>query len=188
MQRLHPALALLAFIALPMALAADTPPPKSIPATHAAGMTEPRLIHVTRIEHANARELDNELTKIFSIGPPPAGGPLMVVSDFDTNSLILSGPASLLEEAEMLVKKLDTAQSSAAVTQIVRLKHAKAKELAGILRDVVAQKIQTSRSGWVGIACDERTESLLLTGSPASLASLHTLIDGLDVESQRTAE
>jgi len=185
MHRLHPALALIAFIALPMTLAADTPPKSTPPVP---GSDDTRLIQVTRVEHANARELDNEVSKIFSVGLRPPAGPLVVVSDLDTNSLIFSGPQSLLTEAESLVRKLDVAPSGKTETQIVRLKHARAKELSAILREIISQQLATSHTGFVGIAFDERTESLILTGRPAALSGLHTLIDGLDIESRRPAE
>src|SRR5437667_12399732 len=91
MRNLHPALALVALVALPMALAADSPPAKISAVAPTTASVEPRLIHVTRLEHADARELGGELAKIFSVGPPPAGGTLAVVPDAETNSLILSG-------------------------------------------------------------------------------------------------
>ena len=55
MHRLHPALALIAFVALPLTLAADTPPKSATPMA-----SDARLIQVTRVEHANARELDTQ--------------------------------------------------------------------------------------------------------------------------------
>jgi general secretion pathway protein D len=186
MRNLHPVLALIAFVALPMALAADTPPAKISAVAQTTGSAETRLIHVIRLEHANSHELSNELTRILP-APLTAGVPLLVVPDGDTNSLILSGPVNLLTDAEAVVQKLDVAPTGAVQTQIIRLKHARAKDLATILREVVSQKMRSSR-GWAGITFDERTESLVVTGDTPALASLQTLIDSLDVETPKSTD
>lgn len=187
MRSLHPALALVAFIALPMALAEDSPTQKTGPAPSKQESVEPdRETRVLRLKYADARTIAGELTNLGLSGWTP-GGSLRVIADARTNSLVLSASAATLANAEKIVQQLDIAPVSARQTQIVRLKHAPAKDLAAMLREVITQKARSEPAEWPGISFDERTSTLVLTGETTGLEALMTLVENLDVPTDESS-
>lgn len=183
MRTLQPTLALVAMFALPMAIAEDRTPPKPGDNPVAAVSAGPRETRVIRLQHASAFRLFPELKSILSVEPAGPGSRLYVEYDAATNAIILSGPASDLQKAMELINLLDVAATNAArPTQLIRLRHSDAKELAWLMEHVIQQQAMgRARFEVPGVATDARTNTLLVTCEPGDYESIRKIIEALDV-------
>ncbi|KTD73548.1 GspD family T2SS secretin variant LspD [Legionella tucsonensis] len=99
-----------------------------------------------------------------------------------SNMLILSGRANNIRSLADIIKQVDT--SSANGIDIVPLRHSLAMDIAATLKDLV--KVQPSMGGartQLTIAADDRSNSLLISGSKTDRIRLRMLILKLDKES-----
>ncbi|STY29048.1 type II protein secretion LspD [Legionella wadsworthii] len=99
-----------------------------------------------------------------------------------SNMLILSGRANNIRSLSDIIKQVDN--SSANGIDIVPLKHSLAMDVAATLKDLV--KIQPSVGGiraQLTVAADDRSNSLLVSGSKIDRIRLRMLILKLDKES-----
>lgn len=99
-----------------------------------------------------------------------------------SNMLILSGRANNIRSLSNIIKQVDN--SSANGIDIVPLKHSLAMDVAATLKDLV--KIQPSVGGiraQLTVAADDRSNSLLVSGSKIDRIRLRMLILKLDKES-----
>jgi hypothetical protein len=86
------------------ALAASAEPPQAPAGAPAGGAPE---IKVFRLKNAMAPDVERILSKLFQAGGR-AGANLRFASDERTNSLLVSGPSSQLDEIEAVLNRLDT--------------------------------------------------------------------------------
>ena len=96
-----------------------------------------------------------------------------------SNMLILSGRASNIKQLASIINQVDS--SSANGIDIVPLKHALAMDVANSLKDLV--KIQPGSAGIhtpTTLAADDRSNSILLSGSKTERIRLRMLISQLD--------
>ena len=122
---------------------------------------------------------------------------LSITVDPRTNSLLVSGTPNYLNAVEKVVKELDTEQVGARDQHIVRLKNATATDVAQTLtrfadgerqklleaygnnRQAVSSRLVDSQVTVVG---DQKSNSVLLTGSPRYVEKLKGMIRELDVD------
>lgn len=99
-----------------------------------------------------------------------------------SNMLILSGRANNIRSLAEIIKQVDT--SSANGIDMVHLRHSLAMDIAATLKDLV--KVQPSMGGsrtQLTVAADDRSNSLLISGSKTDRIRLRMLILKLDKES-----
>ncbi|CAM3088123.1 type II protein secretion LspD [Legionella steigerwaltii] len=99
-----------------------------------------------------------------------------------SNMLILSGRANNIHSLADIIKQVDN--SSANGIDMVHLRHSLAMDIAATLKDLV--KIQPSMGGartQLTVAADDRSNSLLISGSKTDRIRLRMLILKLDRES-----
>jgi hypothetical protein len=116
--------------------------------------------------------------------PQPRGEPsLRVDADARTNQVLLTGPASLVEEAQRLIATLDIelAQPDAAI-QVVRLAHVTAAGAAQALTSLIARATGAFGGGPRPVVePHHETNALLVYASPQALAALRRVIAEMDV-------
>jgi len=98
-----------------------------------------------------------------------------------SNMLILSGRASNIKSLVNIIKQVDT--SNASDIDMVRLRHALAMDVANTLKDLVKTQPNGSARSQITIAADDRSNSLLVSGSKTDRIRLRMLILKLDKQS-----
>ncbi|MEK6644769.1 MAG: secretin N-terminal domain-containing protein [Planctomycetota bacterium] len=181
MRALFPLIALVGVIALPATLAQEQTTKESVAPIVHRQPNEPRQSAIVRLTHAEAYRMSKAFAEVFSMEPTPSCGPFKIIADTETNSLVMTGSAEAIAKARTMLKELDQAPVASRQTEIIRLKHARAKDLADILMRVSSHGNPGPGEVHSGITVDERTASLILTGDPAPLVALKVLIETLDI-------
>ena len=122
---------------------------------------------------------------------------LAITVDPRTNSLLVSGTPNYLNAVERVVKELDTEQFGSREEQVYKLKNAAANDVAATLTKFVdgerAKMIEaygTNRQALAGrlldqqvtVVGDQKSNTVLLTGSQRYMERLKSIIRELDVE------
>lgn len=136
------------------------------------------MVQVVPIEHAVADQL------------VPVLRPLMpqwsIVSAYaPTNMLILSGRASNIKQMTDIIRQVDT--SSGSQIDMVHLEHALAMDVVNTLRDLMSAQPATAGQQ-LTLAADDRSNSILVSGSKADRLRLRLLIHQLDKKSHHSNE
>lgn len=118
------------------------------------------------LQHADAEELAKALKPLLSQQAVIAAFP-------QSNSLLVVDHGSSVDQLGRLVRQLDREQ--AGEYQLITLNHASALDIASSLRQLRGENAKQ-----LSIAVDERSNSLILTGSRAERASLTQLIEQMD--------
>lgn len=184
MRALLPLLALAGIIALPATLA-QTPvdKPAVVDAPTKPRVVESRETAIVRLKIADVRGMAKSLSEVFSMEPPTPCGPFKVIADAETNTLVMTGSADALAKARTIIKELDHAEVKQRQTETIRLKNARAKDMADLLRQIASQQLPTESQP--GITVDDRTATLVVTAEPAALATLKAMIATFDVADAR---
>ncbi|HAT6979433.1 TPA: GspD family T2SS secretin variant LspD [Legionella pneumophila] len=98
-----------------------------------------------------------------------------------SNMLILSGRANNIKSLAEIIKQVDS--SSANGIDMVRLHHALAMDVANTLKDLVKTQPGIGSRTQITIAADDRSNSILVSGSKTDRIRLRMLILKLDKES-----
>jgi general secretion pathway protein D len=160
------------------------------------------ITHVFPLENVDAVRLREELNPIF------AGGTTQIIANGDTNSLIVIDEADVVRRIGQLVNLMDRDLSDALNVTVVRLQYADATEVARYLTELfrpdpadrpqqnqggpgqggpgggTAQPRSSSLAalrGRVRFAADQRSNSLIVTASPANMKSINEIIAQIDV-------
>jgi type II secretory pathway component GspD/PulD (secretin) len=88
---------------LPRGAGAVAGPPQALAGAPVAG---PQELRVFRLKNAAAADMERLLSKLFPGGR--AGGGLRLASDERTNSVLVYGPPTQLDEIEAILTRLDT--------------------------------------------------------------------------------
>ncbi len=160
------------------------------------------------LEHADAQRAATMIRSLVTQGlyrPGAQGGTrrggrreaLAVTVDPRSNTLIVSASPENMAVVRELIKNIDSQQLDANATiRLYPLKHARASHLATVLEQFFRAKRAgeaagggTERSVPVTVTADDRTGTLLVTGSQESFAAVDRMIeqlDSADVASQTT--
>lgn len=95
-----------------------------------------------------------------------------------SNALIVSDRAGNLARIEALIRRIDTASDTA--VEMIPLQHADAAEVARTLTLLTEDKTAAAMGNQPRIFADARTNSILLSGDPASRLRMRALVSHLD--------
>ena len=95
-----------------------------------------------------------------------------------SNMLILSGLANNIKQMARIIKQVDTSSSNG--IDIVPLKHALAMDIANTLKDLVKAQPGGGLRSQTSMAADDRSNSILLSGSKMERIRLRLIIAQLD--------
>ncbi|MDF1646065.1 MAG: secretin N-terminal domain-containing protein [Legionellaceae bacterium] len=154
------------------------------------GLTAPNNIHNPRsgddlvvqvipVEHASADQM------------VPILRPLMpqwsIVSSYaPTNMLILSGRASNIKQMTEIIRQVDT--SSGNGVDVVPLQNSLAMDVVNTLRDLMSTQVSNGTSPQLTLAADDRSNSILISGSKTDRLRLRVLILQLDGKGHHSAD
>jgi general secretion pathway protein D len=158
-------------------------------------------IEVVRLEHANAQEMVTVLVGLMVGTGNVAPEQLRMAADSRTNSILLAGDQVHLLRAKSLIIHLDTPLQRDGDTQVIFLRYAKAKDLVPILGGIDLPEAASGAAGASGgapggaprraaglgqradisIQADEGTNALIITGSPAVVQAMQSVVRQLDI-------
>jgi type II secretion system protein D len=164
----------------------------------------PRRIHVVKLQGGDARTIAGSLTRLYreqARTVPGAGArgraePAKVLVEADplSNSLLIAASPEDWPTVQDILRQLDAqvAPSTTQTTSMITLQHAKATEVAPLLRQVFADRgrPQPGRAPTtpVNVAAAERSNTLVITASPDDLPRITQVIQSLDIADQSKVE
>lgn len=113
-----------------------------------------------------------------------ASGPqaVQVVANARNNSLVLRGNPTAIAELRVLIKQLDQPATVLGSTQVFRLSHGSAEQLAGILAEMLSDQGDTNgRRMRTSIKADTSLNALVVRADPATMVEVTAILDQLDV-------
>jgi len=146
--------------------------------------------HQIQLKVANASTVADKLKEIFLGSRTGAGGArgkggkqrITIVGEDSSKMLFVSAPAAVFEEIKGLAETMDKTTTSD--IQVFKLKYATAQEVLSRFKEMM---IQVTRSGGGAIAsdvyavtADERTNSLIVAGTPATFLAVTKVLTDLD--------
>ncbi|PVY79216.1 general secretion pathway protein D [Tamilnaduibacter salinus] len=127
-------------------------------------------------------------------GSGQSGKQFSVTADERSNRLIIRGDDAFRTKIRGLIEQLDQPSASGGTTKVIRLNHAKAKDLAelvkGVMGQVVKENQQSQGGGSAGgsqqnqgfaVFADEGTNSLVVRGEPSVMQEVDAIVSSLDV-------
>ena len=118
-----------------------------------------------------------------------AKGPnrITIVASERTNSLVVKGDSQSVARTKALIEKLDVPANRSGSTQVIRLAHSNAEELAEILKNIITDdsKDETSQNIAVTILPDPALNALVIRADPTTMLELKDIINSLDVRRQQ---
>ncbi|MBP7934779.1 MAG: hypothetical protein KA354_09050 [Phycisphaerae bacterium] len=146
--------------------------------------------HQIQLKVANASTVADKLKEIFLGSRTGTGGArgkggkqrVTIVGEDSSKMLFVSAPAAVFDEIKGLAETMDKTTTSD--IQVFKLKHATAQEVLSRFKEMM---IQVTRSGGGAIAsdvyavtADERTNSLIVAGTPATFLAVTKVLADLD--------
>jgi len=140
-------------------------------------------IRVVNLNFAKASDLSATLTQLVATTADPkdaANAAKVSIQPFDSiNSLVISAPDDQFAKIQALVNELDIEREVEGNVNVISLKHAKAEDLASILKDITATTAQGAVSEFT-VQADEATNSLIVKASGAQLKTVQDVVAKLD--------
>lgn len=140
-------------------------------------------IRVLNLNFAKASELAATLTQLVTTTADPkdaANAAKISIQPFDSiNSLVISAPDDQFAKIQALIDQLDIERDIEGNVNVITLKHAKAEDLASILKDVTATTAQGAVSEFT-VQADEASNSLIVKASGAQLKTVQGVVELLD--------
>jgi general secretion pathway protein D len=152
------------------------------------------------LAHVDAASVVTTLTKLLD-APAAAGAAtgaaphLRLVADARTNALFLAGSAADYVRVKALAEAIDVDDGVESGAHLIRLRHARAKELAATLNTLLSGGGATAAtavarastdaggfapSGPIRVTADEASNSLLVMASAHDASSLRALVEDMD--------
>ena len=132
--------------------------------------------------------VDDMVTLLEELVPDQIGsgakGPnrITIVASERTNSLIIKGDSKSVSRTIALIDRLDVPANRAGSTQVIRLSHSNAEELAEILKNIISEN-SGDESGSIGVTIqpDVHLNALVIRADPTNMLELKGIIASLDV-------
>lgn len=149
-------------------------------------VAEDEIVRVVGLEEA---WVENMVELLEALAPNQIGssavGPraVQVVANARNNSLVLRGNPASIVELEALIKQLDQPATVLGSTQVFRLSHADAEQLAGILTDMLSTQEDggEGRQTRTSVKADTTLNALVVRADPATMGEISNILDALDV-------
>lgn len=114
-----------------------------------------------------------------------AKGPnrITIVASERTNSLVVKGDKESVRRTKQLINRLDVPANRSGSTQVIRLAHSNAEEMAEILNNIISNgdKKEDTYDITVSIQPDVTLNALVIRAAPSTMLELKDIIASLDV-------
>lgn len=149
------------------------------------------VIEVFTLAHAKAAAIAPVLEQTLQALIDTGGGSgdrvnrFSIIAEARSNSLIVSASEENIELVASIVERLDIDTLTGTEFNTVKLTHIQAAEAVKVLKPVIDRMNQLNdvpAEAQASVEPVERSNSLFIIGTPADMASIKKMIDGIDVE------
>ena len=148
------------------------------------------VIEVFTLEHTKAAAIAPLLQEMMRALIEARGGgdrvdAFSIIAEARSNSLIVSASEPNMEIIAEIIGKLDLETLKPTQTKLVPLRHIRAAEALSLLQDAVKRlndMREVPAAAQAALQAVERSNAILVVGTPADIAEIERLIEGIDVD------
>ena len=149
-------------------------------------VSENQTIEIINLNEAWVEDMVELLKEIApdQIGSSAKGpNKISIVASARTNSLIVKGEKETVGKILDLIKRLDVPANSSGSTQVIRLAHSDASEMAELLENIINTEKTAGNENTVkaSIQADEALNALVIRAAPSTMLEIKDIIDKLDL-------
>ena len=149
-------------------------------------VSENQTIEIINLNEAWVEDMVELLKEIApdQIGSSAKGpNKISIVASARTNSLIVKGEKETVGKIVDLIKRLDVPANSSGSTQVIRLAHSDASEMAELLGNIINTEKTAGNENTVkaSIQADEALNALVVRAAPSTMLEIKDIIDKLDL-------
>ena len=149
-------------------------------------VSENQTIEIINLNEAWVEDMVELLKEIApdQIGSSAKGpNKISIVASARTNSLIVKGEKETVGKIVDLIKRLDVPANSSGSTQVIRLAHSDASEMAELLENIINTEKTAGNENTVqaSIQADEALNALVVRAAPSTMLEIKDIIDKLDL-------
>ena len=149
-------------------------------------VSENQTIEIINLNEAWVEDMVELLKEIApdQIGSSAKGpNKISIVASARTNSLIVKGEKETVGKIVDLIKRLDVPANSSGSTQVIRLAHSDASEMAELLGNIINTEKTAGNENTVkaSIQADEALNALVIRAAPSTMLEIKDIIDKLDL-------
>ena len=149
-------------------------------------VSENQTIEIINLNEAWVEDMVELLKEIApdQIGSSAKGpNKISIVGSARTNSLIVKGEKETVGKILDLIKRLDVPANSSGSTQVIRLAHSDASEMAELLGNIINTEKTAENENTVkaSIQADEALNALVIRAAPSTMLEIKDIIDKLDL-------
>lgn len=155
---------------IPDAIAKQT----AIPLLRDGAPDEDLVVHLVKLKNISAIQMVNILRPLV----PQVGH---LAASPESNVIIIADRANNIDKMLQIVERMD--QTGGVDIEVIKLEYASARDVLDMIRELMSMSNQganAATAGGVKFSADERSNSILLTGDPASRTTIKQLIARLD--------
>lgn len=153
--------------------------------------TAPGDLRIFKVRHGRAEEIAQTLNELLRTPPQQRRGRsneqqpqtelTRVVADSSTNSVIVSAPVDQMPSIEQLIRQLDEPTTESGRVRTFPLQNADAQMLVSVLNNALRRRDAQGRmSSTATVSADQRTNTLIVSGSGADITAAEDLLGELD--------
>ena len=149
-------------------------------------ISENQAIEIINLNEAWVEDMVELLKEIApdQIGSSAKGpNKVSIVGSARTNSLIVKGEKETVGKIIDLIKRLDVPANRSGSTQVVRLAHSDASEMAELLENIINTEKAAGNENTVkaSIQADEALNALVIRAAPSTMLEIKDIIEKLDL-------
>ena len=149
-------------------------------------VSENQTIEIINLNEAWVEDMVELLKEIApdQIGSSAKGpNKISIVGSARTNSLIVKGEKETVGKIVDLINRLDVPANSSGSTQVIRLAHSDASEMAELLGNIINTEKTAGNENTVkaSIQADEALNALVIRAAPSTMLEIKAIIDKLDL-------
>lgn len=157
-------------------------------------LQQDRVVETYQLQYSDPGSVRWSIQEAFNVqGRTSPREVVQVGIDWGTSTLIVAATPERQEQVRSLIEKLDRDPGTQRGTRLIKLKEARAADVANTINQVVRQSRRGTRQGFpITIVADEPTNSLVVSAQPSDFNWISDLVESLDVPQdvalQRTIE
>jgi general secretion pathway protein D len=162
---------------------------------HRIDQADTSNIDVIPLQNASADQVARVVSQLYQGAAQNAlgGGPLKLIADERSNSILLSGNTTARLQARALIAHLDTPSAYGGDTQVRYLKYEDAVKLAPKLKQQLQtmEEVAAAAKGGASAAqssqpnaqiwADAQNNALVITAPPKTMSQINAIVDKLDI-------